>query len=184
MTTALGTELPEALRSALNEMERRLDEAAATGRTQSAEPASIVVINDAPTGLKDPTILDAVSRLARLARKANMGVELRGHPLVPLIEHLGSMELRSMALDPGTPHVYYRCLRPMHGVPHDAPEPGVTRVVHADPRVLERGGIDTGTFVGWLPGDPGHRWARVAFSEGTEPATVLVEDLLVEVTPA
>ncbi len=183
MTTALQTqiEVPDALRAALDEMNRRLAVAETLAGTR--EEASIVVINDAPDGLKDQGVLWAVLTLARNAHHTNMSVEMRGHVLCPTVDDFGgSAELRRHAMGPN-PSVFYRCLRPMRTVPYKMIEPGVTRVVHTDPRVLASGRADSGTFVGWH----GERvWAAVRFDRtpaDAEPAVLLVSDLLVEVKP-
>ncbi len=181
MITALDPRPPAALEAALTEMDRRLKAAAAVGRTTftSTEPASIVVINDAPQGLTDPVVLDAVLRLARMGRKANMSVELRGH--VPLsLSALHNQPLRDMVLDTDTAHVFYRHLVPMCEVPIDSLIPGATVLVHNDPTVLASGQADTGTFVG-MPG--GRAWALVQFPDHDHPSRLLGSDLLVEVRP-
>ncbi len=180
MTTALVIEIPDVLQAALAEMQSRLDEAEAAGRAVSAREPSIVVINDAVNGLRDAGVRSAVERLARLAHRTNMSVELRGHILEPRLLDLGTAEIYDYALG-DEPNVFYRCMRPMVGVPHALLRPGVTRVVHNDPNVLASGGTDSGTFMGFKLD---RAWAGVHF-DGTDEDVVsplLVSDLLVEVS--
>ncbi len=177
MTTALTElEVPDVLKAALAEMQERLHEAEYAGRTVSNREPSIVVINDAPTGLRHPGVRDAVERLARLAHRTNMSVELRGHVLEPNLADLGSAEIYDYAMGDHA-NVFYRCLRPMVGVAYALLKPGVTRVVHNDPRVLASGRTDSGVLVG-ITGE----WAGVRFDGVEHPATLLVSDLLVEVS--
>lgn len=179
MTTALKIEVPDELKAALVEMQSRLDEAEEAGRAVSHREPTIVVINDAIEGLKNPGVRDAVERLARMAHRTNMSVELRGHILEPTLPHLGTAEIYDYALG-DNPNVFYRCLRPMPGVPHALLVPGVTRVVHNDPNVLASGHTDSGTFMGFKLD---RAWAGVHF-DGTGDELVsplLVSDLLVEV---
>lgn len=191
MTTALATQVPDALQAALVESHRRIAAAEAEGRTFSTEEPSIIVINDAPNGLKGPTVRKAVEELARDSVRSNMSVELRGH-IVPnsskertaagglTPEDLGgSRELCTYALGPAAA-VYYRCLRPAVGVPSSMLVPGTTRVVHNDPSLLATGRTDTGTFVGF---HTDRSWASVRFDGNDWPDVLLVSDLLVEIAP-
>lgn len=178
MTTALELETPDELKAALAEMTERLHEAEYAGRTVSNRPASIVVINDAPEGLQDRGVRDAVERLARMGRRTNMSVELRGHLLEPTLPDLGSAEIYDYAMG-DHPNVYYRCLRPMATVPGFMLAPGVTRVVHNDPKILASGGTDSGTFVGFRAD---RTWAGVRFDGTEETSAVLAEDLLVQIS--
>lgn len=192
MTNALATRVPDTLQAALVEMHRRIAAAEAVGRTFSTEEPSIIVINDAPNGLKDPAVRKAVEELARDSVRSNMSVELRGHivpnsstartaagGLVP--DDLGgSRELCTYALGPAAA-VYYRCLRPIGGLPYSMLIPGVTRVVHNDPNLLASGRPDSGTFMGFRADQ---NWAAVTFDGTDEPSSLLVSDLLVEIAPS
>jgi len=182
MTTALAVDQPPpALAAALAEVDRRLAAANAAGRYDG--PPCTVVINDAPEALAERSVLEAARRLAKLGRKLNVSLELRGTALVPQVADFGGDRVLYLMAVAGTAsHVYYRCMRLLPGFPLADLELGVTQVRHADPNVRTQGRPDDGVLVAWDPaGDSA--WALVLFSGDEQPRRVLAADVLVEVEP-
>jgi len=180
-TTLVADQLPPALAAALAEVDRRLAAADAAGRYDGL-PCT-VVINDAPEALTERAVLEVAKRVAKLGRRLNVSLELRGTWLVPQLVHFGGSDtLYLMAVTGTVPHVYYRCMRPLAGFPLADLNLGFTRVRHADPNVRRLGRPDDGVLVGWDPARDG-AWALVLFSGDEQPTRVLAADVLVEVDP-
>lgn len=181
MTSVISADrLPADLAAALEEIKRRAAVCAAAGQTHSDAPPLTVVVDNAPEDLQNPDVRAAVEWIARLGRKTNISVELRGAPGYPTsLEDVGGSEILRM-LCHTLPTVYWQCVRPLLTYPGHYLEPGVTRLVHADRRLREVGRADTGVFIDW---HVDRSWVRVQFPDQAGVSTMLASEMRVEVTP-
>lgn len=168
---------PPELNAALEEMYRRYAAATSADRVECHDDPYIVVVDDPRQQLQNPGVRNAVEKLARLGRKANMVVDLRGYSTQPtLADFGGSLVLRALAA--GSSHVRYRRQRPLETCSEQHLISGITQVVRVNAtQTAGRGDpADTGIFFG-CPND--RAWANIRWGDQSEPARTNTDEFMV-----